>query len=427
MATARLVIKKSYLKKSGFTPVYIQYIFKSDEKVLINTGHEVSPEHWNAATQSIKEKAGDIYEKNFSVINAELSSLMNEFKGFLSATISRKITPTIKYINDHFQQYLINKNQSAKPVPDKLITVYDHILDYINTKEDNVAKDTVKDYHALIKHLEAFQKYRGEIITFASFNYNFYDEFVEFLFYETEKPNGDKGMLANSVGKQIKNLKAFLRDRIRKRYCVDIDLSTYRTITEDVDRIYLSWKEISTIYRFDLSNQESLKITRDLLVLGCLLGLRFSDLSRINPSYIINYQLRIRQKKVKKPVQLPIMNEAREILEKYNWSAPKIKMYEFNNNLKILGKVVGLDSYFEIAHYKQKNEILTKHKKYELMSSHVCRRSFCTNEYLEGTDIHLIMRISGHRTEKAFLTYLKMDEVVASQKIAEKWLNRSKL
>lgn len=34
--------------------------------------------------------------------------------------------------------------------------------------------------------------------------------------------------------------------------------------------------------------------------------------------------------------------------------------------------------------------------------SHTCRRSFCTNEFLDGTPVQLIMGISGHKTEKAF-------------------------
>jgi site-specific recombinase XerD len=307
------------------------------------------------------------------------------------------------------------------------LDIYDHIRDYIEIKKEEVAKDTVKDYRSLIKHLQQFEKAKGRKIDFTSFDYNFYDEFIDFLFYETEKPDKEKGLLANSVGKQIKNLKAFLRNRIRKGYCSQIDLSTYKTITEDTDRIYLSWQEISMIYHHDLTGHENLNATRDLLVLGCLLGLRFSDLSRIVPEYICNNYLRIRQKKVKKPVQIPIMKDAEEILKRYNWHAPAVPMYEFNINLKTLGRIVGLTNEFEMVHYKKGKEYTSRHKKYELISSHICRRSFCTNEYLDGTDIHLIMRISGHRTEKAFLTYLKMDEVVASQKIAEKWKDRARL
>lgn len=427
MATARLVIKKSYLKRSGRTPIYIQYIFKSDDKILVNTGYEVQPEHWNPTTQCLREKALDVYGKNFSELNALLVGLMTDFKTFLSNAYSRQITPTIRYVKDNFKQYVINKKQAGAEVPSELLTVYDHIDDYIEQKKEDVTVDTLKDYRALKKHLKLFEKSRGYVIDFTSFNYAFYDEFIEFLFNETMKPNGERGLLTNAVGKPIKNLKAFLRDRIRKGFCSDLDLSTYKTVTEEVDRVYLSWSEISTIYHYDLSNYEDLIITRDLLVLGCLIGLRFSDLSRIVPEFITNSHLRIRQKKVRRDVQIPILGDAAAILTRYNWKSPSIPMHEFNKNLKTLGRIVGLDKEHTLIHYKRNQEIKRSFKKFELLSSHICRRSFCTNEYLDGTDIHLIMRISGHRTERAFLTYLKMDEVVAAKKIAEKWQNRQLL
>ncbi len=427
MATAKLVIKKSFIKKDGRTPVYIQYIFHSEEKITITTGIEILPVHWNPDLQALKEKAGETYGLNYALINAQLSDKLNEFKFFLGNTIARNIKPTIKFVRDHFSQYLIQRNNTAKQVPDKLITIYDHLNDYIQQKKEAVANDTVKDYRSLIKHLKQFEKSIGEPITFESFDYLFYESFIDFLFYETVKPNGEKGLLANAVGKQIKNLKAFLRDRIRKKYCIDIDLSGYKTITEEVDKIHLTRKELSLVYHFNLNGAEHLEVTRDMLVLGCSLGLRFSDLSRITPEMISDSILSIRQKKVRKRVLIPIMNEAEEILRKYNWQSPSISLADFNKDLKTLGKLIGLDSHFEVANYKKGQEFIKRYKKYELLSSHVCRRSFCTNEYLDDTDCHLIMKISGHRTQKAFMTYLKIDEDVASRKIAEIWKSRKKL
>ena len=55
------------------------------------------------------------------------------------------------------------------------------------------------------------------------------------------------------------------------------------------------------------------------------------------------------------------------------------------------------------------------------MSSHTCRRSFCTNQYLKGVPTVLLMKISGHSTEKAFLRYIKIDEEMAAKKIMEYW------
>ncbi len=94
------------------------------------------------------------------------------------------------------------------------------------------------------------------------------------------------GLYTNTVGKQIKNLKAFLRERARLGYIKPIDLSYYKTVTEDVDLIYLEKSEMAKIYHLDLCAYPYLIPARDWLVLGCMIGLRFSDLSKIHPQQV---------------------------------------------------------------------------------------------------------------------------------------------
>jgi hypothetical protein len=62
--------------------------------------------------------------------------------------------------------------------------------------------------------------------------------------------------------------------------------------------------------------------------------------------------------------------------------------------------------------------------KYAWVVSHTCRRSFCTNEFLDGTPVHLIMAISGHKTEKAFRRYIKADILQKAQMIKAIWDKR---
>lgn len=52
-------------------------------------------------------------------------------------------------------------------------------------------------------------------------------------------------------------------------------------VEEIADATYLSMYEIETIRNLDLSLSPKLEMARDLLVLGCLMGLRFSDFSNI--------------------------------------------------------------------------------------------------------------------------------------------------
>jgi integrase len=102
-----------------------------------------------------------------------------------------------------------------------------------------------------------------------------------------------KGLKRNTTGKAIKNLRLFLKDRIRRKIISPIDLSGYKVFEEIADASYLTIYEIETISKLELSLNPRLEAARNLLVLGCLTGLRFSDFSNIQPEDIRNEKLHI--------------------------------------------------------------------------------------------------------------------------------------
>ena len=65
--------------------------------------------------------------------------------------------------------------------------------------------------------------------------------------------------------------------------------------------------------------------------------------------------------------------------------------------------------------------------KYAWITSHTCRRSFCTNEFLAGTPVELIMKISGHKSIKDFYKYIRITPEEAAQKIKELWQQRGQI
>jgi integrase len=73
---------------------------------------------------------------------------------------------------------------------------------------------------------------------------------------------------------------------------------------------------------------------------------------------------------------------------------------------------------------KGKKEKVEVKPKYEWITSHTCRRSFCTNEFLAGTPVELIMKISGHKSVKDFYKYIRITPEEAAQRIKEIWQQR---
>ena len=61
----------------------------------------------------------------------------------------------------------------------------------------------------------------------------------------------------------------------------------------------------------------------------------------------------------------------------------------------------------------------------ELISTHTARRSFATNMHLMGISSINIMGITGHRTEKAFMKYIKVTPKEHAVKLMEIWQRQS--
>ena len=79
---------------------------------------------------------------------------------------------------------------------------------------------------------------------------NFYENFVKYLTYDIvqlRRKEVVKGLKVNSVGKTIKHLKSFLKDRMRKKIIPFMDLGAYKVMEEEVDAVYLTWQELSMI------------------------------------------------------------------------------------------------------------------------------------------------------------------------------------
>ena len=234
---------------------------------------------------------------------------------------------------------------------------------------------------------------------------------------------GVVGLLTNSAGKIIRLLKGFVNYQIDKGVIPPIDLKHFKVVEEETDAIYLSEKELSTIHELDLSDDKQLEEIRDVFITGCFTGLRYSDLSTLSPEHIDldNEIINLKQRKVHKAVIIPMIDYVPEILKKYNYDLPKIPRYIFNERVKELGRRAKLKTRkIEIVRKKGKEQGKEESMKMgRMISSHTCRRSFCTNMYLSGFPAGELMRISGHKSPSAFMRYIKVDNLQAAKRLKE--------
>lgn len=188
------------------------------------------------------------------------------------------------------------------------------------------------------------------------------------------------------------------------------------TTAESHKGIYLTMEEIVKIQKLNIVEGSTYAKIRDLFLLGCYTGLRFSDYSLISLDDIVDitidgkkyYTLFLKQKKTNQEVMIPLLsNDVQRILKKYNGKAPKVSISCFNREIKYICALAGITDIIKVTENIGGKEVVKWVKKNQLVSSHTSRRTCITNLYLSRKlDSVQIRSISGHRSEQAFMRYL---------------------
>jgi len=410
MHSVNLTIKKNYIKSDGTTPIYLQYNYSNSKRTLIKTGKSVEPVYWNNKTKQPRRN-----HPEYQYIVQYLKSLKLKIEKIIDRSIIDGNTPSIDFVTEQF-------TLATSPEQIQTLTFIERFNEFIEAKKGKVVNDVIKDYKSLLKHLKGYQIDCKNEITFSSINIKFYDGFVNYLEYKVKKKNGEIGMQKSTVGKLIKNFKVFINHCVRYDYIKPIDLSGFKILNSKAKDIYISDEEIETLLKLDLSDNTQFERIRDLFIIGCETGLRFSDLSRLSKEHISDEYIRITMKKTIDEVIIPISFRLRTILDKYDSTPPiNVTSYEFNEHIKTIGRKAKINEYVTKFKIIGNKKTPVKKMKYEFMSSHTCRRSFCTNQFKKGMPTLLIREISGHSDERSFLQYIKISKEEAAQMMLKKW------
>ncbi|MBS9774717.1 MAG: phage integrase SAM-like domain-containing protein [Tenacibaculum sp.] len=316
------------------------------------------------------------------------------------------------------------------------VCVSDYVIDFINkfieeapkrispkTKKP-VSKRSIQDYRRTRDILKGYEKKNKVKLKFIHFDRDFYYDIVKYLELEEDLTN------KNTVGAVIKNIRTFTKNAERQGVKIHKDtLSSDFVVTSEVSpSVYLNEEEIKILFEYDFSNNKRYENVRDWCVIGCWIGLRVSDWNRIGE--IKDDLIIIKPKKTLNTsgieVVIPLHWQIKEIIKDRGF--PKnISSVEYNRVIKEVCKEVGIDELCRgslMVKDEQKNihrKKIDVYPKYRLISSHTCRRSFATNLYKSDFPTYSIMQITGHRTEKAFLNYIKVTPKEHAIKLKKHW------
>ncbi|MDR1895732.1 MAG: site-specific integrase, partial [Prevotellaceae bacterium] len=284
----------------------------------------------------------------------------------------------------------------------------------------NLSKATIKQYKVAEKWLKEFAgTMQRNDFDFNEIDQSFYNKFVEYL--------QGKNYTQNNIGKNIKQLKVFLNEAKSQGRNNQEHYKSFHVFTEDTDTIYLNEAELQQLKDADFSKIPHHDRVRDCFLLLAWTGSRFSDLKKIAKTDIKDGFITFRQQKTNAKVVIPLHPVVSEILEKYNYNLPaEISNQRFNEYVKEVCKLAEINGTETMTRTVGGKLVTEKFEKWEHVSSHTGRRSFCTNMYKRGLPVIMIMSVSGHRTEKSFLKYIKVKQNEHAEMMKKAWENMYK-
>ncbi len=396
MARIKVLLKS----KNNPAPIYIRLSDGRNVDVMAKTNYSINPSDWS----STKQEPKDLKDIHYANLNSELVALKSNLLKYYNKTNNNLLINT-QWLKD-FLNPAIEVIEEQK-LPTTLVEYIDFYIDY----RKHEIKETSRKKFNVIKHkMERFQLKRKKPILISEINENFKKEFVEY--YKAE------GYAQNTMQRELVFIKTFCKHARLLGIETHPQLDDLRLDRAKVEKIYLSFEELEKIDNIKKGKlSESLENAKDWLIISCYTGQRVSDFLRFTKEMIRvengKHLLEFTQQKTNKIMTIPIHKKVLEILEKRNGDFPyAISDQKYNDYIKkvcevaeINNKIIGskkVETATDSGIYRKKTDT---YKKYELVSSHIGRRSFATNFYGKIPTTYLIY-VTGHTTEAMFLTYI---------------------
>ena len=379
------------------------YRYNSKDYVFgVKTKVEVSKYYW---TKQRKKKSKDIETTNKQTnINNELNKIENHILNAFNSV-------SIEIINKDWLtsqiEYYYNPPKKAETLSTELLKYF---LYYIECKKTETAIVTQRKYNSTLRLLERYQKEKKVVIQIIDINENFKNQLEK---YCIENNYGQ-----NTISKFFKTIKGVCNHADYNGIETSHQLTGFKTDQHKVEKIYLTFEDLTKIENIS-KNQltDSLDNAKDWLIISCYTGQRVSDFMNFTDEQIRvedgKQLLEFTQKKTGKNMTVPLHNKVLEILKKRKGKFPyKISDQKYNDFIKTvceLAEINELTKGSKLVETETDSKVYRKktgmYKKYDLVTSHIGRRSFATNFY--GTiPTTFLIYITGHSTESMFLNYI---------------------
>ena len=327
----------------------------------------------------------------------------------------------------HFQKFITSCKTGKRLKKDgtrirpQTIENYGHcqklLVDFSIEKEMNLVVYEVKGNNK--REHTRLKKYWG----------NFYGQFTDYLYKQ-------KNCHDNYTGQNIKMIRTFF-SWLNESCGIGTGpyYKAFYVTREEIPIITLTVEQLQYLVfdkAFEASLSKPLQNCKDVFVIGCMVGLRFSDLCKIKLQNIEERDgssyLKVRSTKTSTDTLVKLPSQALEIIDRYKKRKgsllPVVSMVRFNKNIKKIGELAGWVMPMAKTRTKKgiNKEISNCNKETvrfcDEISSHTMRRTCITTMLTSGMPEYIVRKISGHTSDsKEFFRYVNLAQSLMDKEI----------
>jgi integrase len=379
--------------------IYIRLRDGRSLDIKAKTNFHIDPINWDSVNQRPTKRA--LKDVQFANLNTDLATLKN---GLLK---EYNKTKGIKVVNAQWLKDFINPPKEEVKYPNELV---DYIDTFIEFKQNDVKSSTITKCKGIKHLLMRYQKETKTTLFISDIDAKFKMDFERYCI--------KVGYAPNTTARNIRFIKTFCKHAKANGVETHYQLDSIKAKYHKVENIYLDEKEIAGIEQIESKKlTEGLENARDWLLISCYCGQRVSDFLRFDKS-MIRYEknkagdlkplIEFTQVKTEKIMTIPLHKKIIEIMKKYDGNFPrKISDQKYNEHIKKVCEAAEINDPINgtLFDHKTKSKVTKDYPKWMLVSSHIGRRSFATNNYGK-IPTSFLMYITGHTTEAMFLTYI---------------------
>lgn len=421
MATINYYIKS----KKNPANIYARFSHKGNIDTFVPIGVYVNPKHWDKKRKKLRLVAElpKAHEINIKLNKLETYTIEQFNLAYMEGIIIDK--DWIKKTISSFFKRPEDENKKSNKFQIYLTEFADYWMDNHSKnwrvgKNNFMSEAVLKQYRSNINLIKEFEDNNYKI-KFREITESTGQDFAEYLEDQNYQPA--------TIKRHGNRFKFWCNRAIDQNIVVNKKFNNrifVKPRSNDKKEPYLNYDEIQRIFNKDFSYSERLDNARDNFIIGLWTGLRVSDfLKNLDIYNIKDGFIDIKAEKTNTFVSIPLHPMVKHILNKRNGNLPKkISDVKFNLAIKDICQAVDIDEEMYGGTLKKtedgKRKVWGTYKKYKLVTSHICRRSFATNLYGKIPD-NVLQSVCGWKSKEMMLHYIKKSNREHAQSLKDYW------